>query len=269
MPAFTGARGTVHYREWLVDEPRANYVFLHGFGEHSGLYDRLAEALGSAGLNVFALDQIGHGLSEGERGLVESIDDLVANGRILADIASVRPPDLPLILAGHSLGGVTAALTLARHPRDYAAVVLSGTPLSPLPWVAELAASDATELALDPAELSADPWYLDALENDPLSFTSAHVARTLGGTLPPAWDEIALLLPGSTSPILLVHGESDPLVPVEDVRAWQSRLPASHLATFPGARHDVLNETVHQEVAQAITGFVAGVLHDPAPALRG
>jgi alpha-beta hydrolase superfamily lysophospholipase len=268
MPTFTGVRGAVHYREWLVDEPRANYVFLHGFGEHSGLYDRLAEALGSAGLNVFALDQIGHGLSEGERGLVESLDDLVANGRILTDIASVRPPDLPLILAGHSLGGVTAALTLARYPRDYDAVVLSGTPLSALPWVEELAASGATELALDPAELSADPWYLDALEHDPLSFTSAHVARTLGGTLPPAWDELALTLPGVTAPILLVHGESDPLVPIDDVRVWADRLPAARLAAFPDARHDVLNETVHHEVATTITGFVESVLHDPAHALR-
>jgi alpha-beta hydrolase superfamily lysophospholipase len=28
------------------------------------------------------------------------------------------------------------------------------------------------------------------------------------------------------------------------------------LAEFPGARHDILNETVHREVAAAITGFV-------------
>ena len=39
-------------------------------------------------------------------------------------------------------------------------------------------------------------------------------------------------------------------------RQWSARLKRGRLAEFPGARHDILNETVHREVAAAVTGFV-------------
>ncbi len=259
MPTFPGSRGEVHYREWLATDPVASYVFLHGFGEHSGLYDRFAAALNGSRISVWAVDQIGHGLSAGERGLVESLDDLVTNGRTLAGIAVERQPDLPLFVAGHSLGGVTTALTLARYPADYAGVVLSGTPLTPLPWVNELAASGATELELDTSDLSSDAWYVAALRNDPLSFTAAPVARSIGGTLPPAWIELADGLAGIETPLLLVHGADDPLVPIEDVRASNLRLANSRLREFSGARHDVLNDISHDDVARVISDFVLSI----------
>ncbi len=56
--------------------------------------------------------------------------------------------------------------------------------------------------------------------------------------------------------MLFVHGSDDPVVPVAHTRGWAGQLPGACLAEFAGARHDVLNETVHREVAAAITGFV-------------
>ena len=45
MPTFDGATGRVYYKAWRVPGPRsAAVVFLHGFGEHSGLYHRLGNA---------------------------------------------------------------------------------------------------------------------------------------------------------------------------------------------------------------------------------
>jgi alpha-beta hydrolase superfamily lysophospholipase len=260
MASFRGVQGDVYYRMWLVDDPIASYVFLHGFGEHSGLYQRFAVALNDARVNLWALDQIGHGHTAGERGLVESLDHLVENGRRLTGITQADLPDLPIVLAGHSLGGVTAALTVARDPEPFAGVVLSGTPLTALPWVSELAASDHSELALDAADLSSDPWYLDALANDPLSFTSAHVGRTLGGTLPPAWDELDYTLERVSLPILLVHGTDDPIAPVADAREWSKRLREGSIAEFGGAKHDILNETVYADVAETIVRFVQEVV---------
>jgi alpha-beta hydrolase superfamily lysophospholipase len=59
-----------------------------------------------------------------------------------------------------------------------------------------------------------------------------------------------------TLPVLFVHGADDPIVPVADAREWASRLPRARLAEFAGARHDILNETVHREVAAAVTDFI-------------
>ena len=170
MPYFDGSTGRVYFRAWRAAAPRsAAVIFLHGFGEHSGLYHRLGDALTAQGIDLWALDEIGHGLTDGDRAVIRSIDDLVHNARLLTVLADEAEPGGPLLLAGHSLGAAAAALTVSRDPAAYRGLIVSGAPLSPLDWVSELAADGAGELSLDPADLSADPFYLDEIQNDPLA----------------------------------------------------------------------------------------------------
>ncbi len=56
--------------------------------------------------------------------------------------------------------------------------------------------------------------------------------------------------------MLFVHGGDDPVAPIEVSRRWANELPNARLIEFPGARHDVLNETVHASVAAAIADWV-------------
>ncbi len=270
MPYFDGLTGRVYFRAWRASEPStATVVFLHGFGEHSGLYHRFGEALNATGIDLWALDEIGHGLTDGERAVIESIGDLVGNGRQLTALAAAASPGRPVFLAGHSLGAAAAAVSVARDPSPYAGLILSGAALSPLDWVTQLTAEGSGGgLSLDLGDLSADPFYLDELENDPLAFTSAAGALSLLNTLPPAWTELAGTFGQVRLPVLFVHGSADPVVPVSVARDWSARLPGGQLAEFPGARHDVLNETVHREVAAAITGFVHAVSGAAVPAYR-
>jgi alpha-beta hydrolase superfamily lysophospholipase len=269
MPHFTGVAGTVYYKHWTTEATRIGaVVFLHGFGEHSGLYHRLGNALAAAGIDLWALDQIGHGLSGGERSVIHSVDDLVENARRLTALAAAQSPDTPLVLAGHSLGAAAAAVAAVRDAGRFRGLVLSGAPLSPLPWVQDLVtAGDDVELALDLDDLSSDPFHLDELANDPLAFTGAVGGRTLVSVLPPAWDELAVSLDGLSLPVLLVHGTSDPVVPVAHARHWSQHLRDVRYVEFAGARHDVLNDTVHRVVASEIVAFVARVTDDDGPAL--
>lgn len=255
MPRFPGVTGDVYYRHWTVPDPRARVVFVHGFGEHSGLYHRFAAALVQRRIEVFALDQIGHGLTSGERGVFTSLDDLAENAAGLAAIAGSESATVPVVLAGHSVGSLVVALLAAREPDRFAGYVLSGSILSPLDWIAELGPDD--ELDLDPAGLSTEPAYLDALATDPLAFTSASAAQTLTRALPPAWTEVAAALPAVARPILLVHGEQDPVAPVAEAARWADRLPAGRAAVIPGSLHDVLNDRSHETVALIIAAFVA------------
>jgi alpha-beta hydrolase superfamily lysophospholipase len=265
MPTFDGVTGRVYYKVWRCPA-QASIVFLHGFGEHSGLYHRLGNTLVSSGINLWALDEIGHGLTAGERAVIQSADDLVDNARRLVALAEADRPGQGVWLAGHSLGAVAAALTAVREPRRFAGLILSGAAASPLDWVIGLGQEGAGELSLNAEDLSSDPFYLDELEFDPLAFTSAAGGASLAAVLPPAWAELASELPRLELPVLIVHGEQDPVVPVEHARAWAGRIARARLAEFPGARHDVLNETVHQQVAAAISEFVlSGGELSPAP----
>ena len=261
MPAFDGAAGAVHYREWPVPEPRATVVFAHGVGEHAGLYDRYAGQLQDHGISLRALDQLGHGRTaraagDGHRGVMTSAADLVADIEQLTAIAAAADPGVPLILQGHSLGAIMSAVAASRQPGRYAAAVLSGATLAE----PEGFGDGGPDVDLGPGNLSADPDYLRWLAEDPLVFTGGPaMTDSLGRVLPAAWAELAIALPALDLPVLLVHGEDDPVSPVSGARYWAAVLPQARLAIFPGARHDVLNDTVHEQVADVIARFIARV----------
>lgn len=140
---------------------------------------------------------------------------------------------------------------LLDQPDRYRAGVISGAPLVPIP---ELLDADAS-FDLDPGALSADPFYVDSLVNDPLAFVGADGA-SLARELDKAWDRFGADLPKLTVPTLAVHGDADPIAPVGAVRAYAEQIEPLQIAEFPGARHDILNETVHREVAAAIVDFI-------------
>jgi pimeloyl-ACP methyl ester carboxylesterase len=112
-----------------------------------------------------------------------------------------------------------------------------------------------TSLELDPAALSADPYYLDLLATDPLAFIdgdSVGLARELDR----GWDRFGDELPTLAVPTLAVHGEIDPIAVPGAVRAYAEQIPALHYREFPGARHDVLNDISHRDVADAVVAFL-------------
>lgn len=133
MPFLTGATGQIHYRRWSLDggrEPRAGVVFLHGMGQHTGHYHRFAAGLAVHGIEMWGLDQAGHGLSEGTPGAPGELADLAADADHLTDVAVADRPDLPLVLMGHSLGAAVAITLLRRKRGPFRAAVLCGTPKS-------------------------------------------------------------------------------------------------------------------------------------------
>ena len=87
MPFIDHPKGRAYYRHWAAAEPRAAVIFLHGFGEHTGVYHRYGFALNAVGIDLWAVDQFGHGLSPGNRGDFGSIEDSSALGDALTDLA--------------------------------------------------------------------------------------------------------------------------------------------------------------------------------------
>ena len=251
MPFIEHDRGRAYYRHWAAAEPRAAVLFLHGFGEHTGLYHRYGFALNAAGIDLWAVDQFGHGLSPGQRGDFGSIENSSALADSLTELAEQQRPGIPLLAQGHSFGAIVTLFRLLDRKDRYRGAVISGAPLVPIP---ELLDAD-TSFELDPGLLSSDPFYVDSLVNDPLAFVDADGA-TLARELDRGWDRFGLDLPSLSVPTLAVHGVNDPIAPIGAVRAYAEQIEALQLVEFAGARHDILNETVHRDVASAIVEFV-------------
>ncbi|GAA4695156.1 alpha/beta hydrolase [Pseudonocardia yuanmonensis] len=263
MADFDGRSGRIFHDSWLPDgEARCAVVVLHGYGEHVGLYDPLARRLVADGHAVHALDAVGHGRSEGERAVIPSWDDWVDDARTLVGLVRGRHPSAPVVVLGHSGGAVTTMLLGLRDPRAADALVLSGGPLRPLGWVDEELATGAAETAEgEPTEfLSTHPDYVHALLHDPLTWKGGFRRETLLA-LAATWPEIASALADGRPavPVLMVHGEADPVVPVQDAHEVAARLPDATLHSFPGDLHDVLNEHDREAVHEVVARFVGRI----------
>lgn len=231
-------------------------VIAHGYGEHIGRYQWVADRLTSDGAVVYAHDHVGHGRSEGERVLVEDFEQVVDDLHLLVQRAREEHPDLPLVLIGHSLGGMIAARYTQRHPEPLTATVLSGPVLGS--WeptgMAELDVIPSTPI--DISALSREEDVGIAYEQDELVWhgdfkrpTLRAIATTLetinrGGRL--------------AVPTIWLHGEADEIVPIEPSReGWATIGPEGAPAkSYPGARHEIFNETTREEVLDDVLAFV-------------
>lgn len=108
---------TLYVRQWPQSGARrASVLVIHGIGFDAAPYKVVADHLSPRGIAVFALDLRNHGLSDGRRGFLASVETNAAD--IRAALAAIRrgAPDRPLFLLGESLGGLEALGAAALLP---------------------------------------------------------------------------------------------------------------------------------------------------------
>ena len=257
-----GARGRIVVHEW--PNPEASFVVLlaHGYGEHAGRYEHVAARLVSEGAVVYAPDHLGHGLSEGERAHVDDGEDFSADLHRVAQRAREAHPGLPVVLIGHSMGGLIATRYAQRHPGELDALVLSGPAIGGSPELEMLLGMDPIpEVPIDPAILSRDATVGQAYMDDPLVYHGGFKRSTLQA-LVTAVQAVADGPGLGDLPTLWIHGEEDQLVPLAATRAAIEHVRGSDFTerVYPGARHEVFNETNKDEVLDEVVAFVRRVL---------
>jgi alpha-beta hydrolase superfamily lysophospholipase len=255
---LTGARGRIVVSEWRRGEPRYVALIAHGYGEHVGRYDHVARRLVDAGACVYGPDHLGHGRSEGERVLVEDVDDLVSDMRSVARQARAEHAGLPIVLVGHSMGGIVATRYAQRHAGELAALVLSAPVIGGNPgFEALLGMNPIPEIPIDPETLSRDRKVGEAYAADPLVWHGAFKRQTLEAMFH-AIDEIAAGPALGSLPTLWIHGEEDALAPLELTREAINRIRGDRFEEriYEGARHEIFNEINNDEVLDDVTTFV-------------
>ncbi|GAA4227066.1 alpha/beta hydrolase [Actinomadura meridiana] len=259
---FAGTRGAVTARTWAADDPWHVVVLVHGYGEHLGRYAHVADALVRYGAVVCGPDHMGHGGSAGERVLIEDVDDVVADVNTVADMARRDHPRLPLVMVGHSMGGLVATRYAQLHGDTLAALVLSGPVLGHWHVVdALLPLDEMPDEPIDTSTLSRDPAVGKAYTDDPLVWHGPYKKPTVKA-LDTALRRVNAHGSLGDLPTFYMHGAADELVRPRDTRTGIDRVRGTDLTErlYPGARHEIFNETNHEEVLADVTAFIEGVL---------
>ncbi len=264
---FVGAAAaTLFGQSWRPEQPKAVVLVVHGFGEHSGRYGYLVPPLTAAGYAVYALDHRGHGRSPGKRGHIDSFDDYLADVRALAAFAQAASPGLPVVVFGHSLGGLIALLYALRYPSGLAGVIASAPLLtkpnvSPmLLTVAQLlsrvAPSFALDTGLDATTISRDPAEVARYTSDP-QVHSKSTARA-GSEIMKAIDWAQAHAGELTVPLLLYHGDADNLVPIEGSRRFFAAVQEQdkQFVERPGGYHESHNDLGRDELFAMIVAWL-------------
>ena len=118
--------------DWPVPtgSAKALVLLVHGLGEHMGRYQHVAFALQQAGYMVIGYDHVGHGLSSGKRGDTDTPDQLTEHLQHMVKEVKSLHPRLPLVLLGHSMGGLVVQRAAASDRSLADAVVMSSPALA-------------------------------------------------------------------------------------------------------------------------------------------
>jgi alpha-beta hydrolase superfamily lysophospholipase len=242
-------------RDWplAADVPVRGLVLLvHGLGEHSARYEGLAQHLNDWGFTVRSYDQFGHGTSGGTRGCLTSdnrlLDDLTA---VVDDTRARMAQGTPLILLGHSLGGLVAARFVGLGLRPVEALVLSSPALDPglnviqkllLAVLPSIAPNLCVGNGLNPAMLSHDPAVVAAYLADPL--VHDRISGRLGRFIADNGPAVIAQAPDWTTPTLLLYAGADKLVNPAGSRAFAAAAAKAVVSThgFEALYHEIFNE---------------------------
>jgi alpha-beta hydrolase superfamily lysophospholipase len=278
----TGPDRGIKLYKWVGDSAKRGAVQIaHGMGEHALRYRPIAQALASAGYDVYANDHRGHGELAAQSGQLGDFGE-GGFGAVVADMVEVthlareEAAGKPLLLLGHSMGSFAAQLYILDHSRLVDGVALSGS--AALDLLGAAAATGAWRLedlnaSFEPARtpfdwLSRDEGVVDAYIADPLcGFNVSPESYGSMFSIAPRLANLSdLTRIRRDLPLFLFVGELDP---VNAKLAWfrplvdryrQAGVKDVSWHVYGGARHEVLNETNRNEVIATLLAWIDRVV---------
>ncbi len=240
--------------DWPLEKGpvRGVVLIVHGLGEHAWRYDHVALRLNEWGFAVRGYDQYGHGESMGQRGALPSSDRLLLDLVEVVDESRARMhAKTPLIVLGHSMGGLVAARFVSLGLRPIDALVLSSPALDPglnlfqkllLAILPQIAPNLRVGNGLDPHYLSHDPAVVERYQKDPLVHDriSARLALFIAQNGPAT----IASAPSWKLPTLLMYAGEDKLVNPAGSRTFAAAAPPDVVSStcFESLYHEIFNE---------------------------
>ena len=262
---------------WVVQNPKAIVIALHGFNDYRQFFASAAGYLQQQQISSYAYDQRGFGASP-NTGIWAGHDIYAEDLAQFTALIKVRHPTIPVYLLGESMGGaiVIDSMTRAEKP-DVAGIILSapavwGRQTMPwyqtsllwslyhtLPWLS-LTGKGLGVMPSDNIEM------LRALGRDPLVIKETRVDAIYGlvNLMDTALDSAENL----HAQTLLLYGEKDEIVPPEPTRQFVASLLSHHsdnktIAYYSNGYHMLLRDLqaplVWKDIAQWISSAKTGL----------
>jgi alpha-beta hydrolase superfamily lysophospholipase len=280
---------------------RGLFLLSHGLAEHSLRYAAFARALAARGYAVYGFDHRGHGGTTAPDAPLGRFAQRHGEAKLLADLAAVRAhaaathPDLPIILFGHSMGGMIAARAAETEPEAYAGLCVWNSHLNPgiagragiallkaerffkgsdVPsrfgpaFTFDVWAKSVKNARTDFDWLSRDEAEVAKYRADPLCGFDCSVSLwidLLGMALAGGLRENLARLPKGL-PVNLVGGGQDPATDRGGAMSWlAARLNALdiknvHLTIYPEMRHETLNEIGREQAMTTLADWADNVV---------
>lgn len=266
---ITTARGRkLYWQGWTSGEPVKGVVAIaHGLHEHSARYEYVAERLVAAGYPVYAIDHAGHGRSDGKRGDLSPLSDVVDGIDKLITLVAERHPGVPRFLLGHSAGGLFALLYATGSPQGLGGLILSApavdisivTPVQRkvLKALARVA-PQLPMIRLDSNLVSRDPDVVHYHATNPLMVRGKAKARTAYEGVTGA-DSIPTRLARLTLPVLVMTGTDDKLVAPAGAKLVADKAASDDVTyrEYEGLYHEILNEPEKDKVTADVISWLS------------
>ncbi len=268
---FQSADGTrlLWRRKCPKGDVRATLLFVHGLAEHSGRYAHVVERFAAVGYDCWAVDYRCHGESPGLRVHIDRFDefddDVAAAHRMVRDAV----PNRPLVLVGHSQGGLLVLRYATDQPVGIDGIIVSSPflamhpdskPTAVLQMVANIVSTFSSKLMFskvaDPSFLSRTPGVAESYEADPL--VSSTVSARWFTEVMRAQLETREMAGRLAVPALIMQSGDDRLVDPAVTRNWAAQAPAElvEYVEWPGLYHEMFNEPEREQVFERMESWL-------------
>ncbi|MDQ0254951.1 lysophospholipase [Evansella vedderi] len=252
--------------KWEVTEPKGVFVIVHGAGEHHVRYKWVVERLNALNYHVIMGDLPGQGKTEGPRGHISSFDQY--KGVVEKWLSKGREYGLPVILLGHSMGGLISICTLMSMKKNlFPDVVVLSSPCLGLaypPSKSKRALSHILNVCVPQVRFPSGTNPGTRCEKmrmrdsqDPLMIKKVSVRwyRELVKAMEMAHKGVSEF---PNIPLLVTQGGDDLIVDKYMVQKWFKEVPLmdKYYKEWDQLYHEVLNEPEKERVLAHIMGFV-------------
>lgn len=263
----------IFYQGWRCAEPKGTLLITHGLAEHSECYDELARDLNISKWHVVGYDLRGHGRSEGQRGFVNDFKNFERDLSIVIDFvaANIHLNKGPLVVFGHSLGGLITTKTILNYDFPLVSGLALSSPAMGLSVTVPAWKHSASEWAhrvfprltmfneIYMDQLIQDPRKQDAYKKDPLRHDKISPSLYLG--MRAGFEDVYNRASEIKLPMILQIPRKDPVVSSDASIRFYDRVSSSKktLRIYENSRHEVFNDLERLNAVEDLRSFLNAI----------